>query len=605
MLVGGVSDADGSMNHFQRSITFDRQPPALPGVQLGDKSSTSNRRRSRLVQARSGSVLILTLVVVAMLTLGAAAFFERMFAEHQAERAHGQQLQASQLADSGVEYMKVLLSRDPQQIQDAGGLYANPSLFQGIVVNDDPMADFRGRVTLFAPELTADGYFGGIRYGLENESARLNLNTVLLADTVKEGNAKTILMGLPGMTEMIAEAILDWIDPDEEQRESGAEREYYGTLDPPYAPRNGPLGSIEELLLVRGVTPALLFGADLNRNGVIDGNEQNLANIDNADNSNGVLNRGWAAYLTVDSAEANVRPDGKPKIDLNMDKLEDLQKQLAEVLDKDQADFIIAYRQGGPYTGNDSAKPISGQTLDLTQKGNVKLSTILDLIGVKTRIAKQSSSSSGSGGSSGTQSKSKSSNDSHGSTTAQSVPSTGPSSGGGSGGDDSKNSRVVIEPAFPNDKSAMTTYLPKLMENCAVNAAPSIPGRLNINQAPRALLLGVPGFTPEMVDQIISHRDVTMGTQRPEQKYETWLLTDDVVDLKTMKQLMPLITGGGSVYRAQVAGGFFVPDGPVHRVEVLVDATKKPAIVRRRWELSDLGRGYTPEVLGAEADDAR
>ncbi len=151
----------------------------------------------------------------------------------------------------------------------------------------------------------------------------------------------------------------------------------------------------------------------------------------------------------------------------------------------------------------------------------------------------------------------------------------------------------------------MSTYLPKLMDNLAVNAAPSIPGRLNVNQAPRALLNGVPGFTPEMVDQIISHRDVTMGTQKPEQKYETWLLTDGVVDLKIMKQLMPLVTGGGSVYRAQVVGGFFVPDGPVHRVEVLVDATKKPAIVRRRWELSDLGRGYTPEVLGAEADDAK
>src|SRR5262249_22601277 len=66
--------------------------------------------------SRSASVLVLTLVVVAMLTLGAAAFFERMFAEHQAERAHGEHLQASQLADSGIEYMKVLLSRDPQQI---------------------------------------------------------------------------------------------------------------------------------------------------------------------------------------------------------------------------------------------------------------------------------------------------------------------------------------------------------------------------------------------------------------------------------------------------------------------------------------------------------
>src|SRR5712671_1773157 len=86
--------------------------------------------------SRRGSVLVLTLVVVAMLTLGAAAFFERMFAENQAERAHGQQLQASQLAESGVEYMKVLLTRDPEQVQQLGGLYNNSSLFQGVVVND-------------------------------------------------------------------------------------------------------------------------------------------------------------------------------------------------------------------------------------------------------------------------------------------------------------------------------------------------------------------------------------------------------------------------------------------------------------------------------------
>jgi type II secretory pathway component PulK len=541
-------------------------------------------------------VLVLTLVVVAMLTLGAAAFFERMFAEHQAERVHGQQLQATHLAESGVEYVKALVARDPQQIQDAGGFYNNPNLFQGVVVNDDPMPAYRGRFTILAPDMSADGYYAGVRYGLENESARLNINTVLLADSAQQGNAKKILMGLPGMTDQIADAILDWMDPDDDQRDNGAERDYYTSLDPPYAPRNGPLGSIEELLLVKGVTPALLFGADLNRNGVIDGNEQNLANIDNVDNSNGVLNRGWAAYLTVDSAEANVRADGTPKINLNMDKLDELHKQLLEVLDKDQADFIIAYRQGGPYTGNESAKPIASQTIDLTQKGNEKFSSILDLIGVKTRIAKSGSGGGpGNGGGQGNGSKSQGS--------ASRSPSAAQPLQSGGGGSDDKNSRVVIEPAFPNDKGAMATYLPKLMDNCAVNAAPAIPGRLNINQAPRALLAGVPNLTPEMVDQIISQRDVTMGTQRPEQKYETWLLTTGIVDLKTMKKLMPMVTGGGSVWRAQVAGGFFTPEGAVQRVEVLIDATKTPAVVRRHWDLRDLGRGYTPEILGAEVDD--
>ena len=51
----------------------------------------------------------------------------------------------------------------------------------------------------------------------------------------------------------------------------GAEIEYYSTVG--YSCKNGPLDTIEELLQVRGMTPELLFGADLNRNGVIDASQ--------------------------------------------------------------------------------------------------------------------------------------------------------------------------------------------------------------------------------------------------------------------------------------------------------------------------------------------
>src|SRR5690606_18535060 len=116
-----------------------------------------------------------------------------------------------------------------------------------------------------------------------------------------------LLMTLPGMTEPIADASLDWIDPDKETRLLGAERDYYSSLANPYAPRNGPLHSIEELLLVRDVTPALLFGPDLNRNALVDGSEEPYTVMETYDNSGGMLNRGWAAYLTLDSAENNLR----------------------------------------------------------------------------------------------------------------------------------------------------------------------------------------------------------------------------------------------------------------------------------------------------------
>ena len=64
----------------------------------------------------------------------------------------------------------------------------------------------------------------------------------------------------------VADAILDWIDPDDAPRPFGAEADYYQGLAVPYAPRNGVPQCLEELLLVRGVTRDLLFGADANFN---------------------------------------------------------------------------------------------------------------------------------------------------------------------------------------------------------------------------------------------------------------------------------------------------------------------------------------------------
>ena len=54
-------------------------------------------------------------------------------------------------------------------------------------------------------------------------------------------------------------AILDWLDPDETQASNdgcseGAERDDYLRLDEPYEPRNGPMESVGELRMVKGVT---------------------------------------------------------------------------------------------------------------------------------------------------------------------------------------------------------------------------------------------------------------------------------------------------------------------------------------------------------------
>lgn len=55
------------------------------------------------------------------------------------------------------------------------------------------------------------------------------------------------------------QAILDWVDPDSETRfPNGAEDDYYSRQKPAYRTANRPLASLEELRLIKGVTPEIV-----------------------------------------------------------------------------------------------------------------------------------------------------------------------------------------------------------------------------------------------------------------------------------------------------------------------------------------------------------
>ncbi len=510
---------------------------------------------------RRASVLILVLIVVAMLALAGATYFDLMFNQRRATYVHGSRIQATALCESGVEYLRDFLTRTPIEIEEAGNLFDNSNRLRGILVAPDEDPRFRGRFTVLAP-LVATELVGGVRFGLEDESARINLNSLLVADQASPGSGRGLLMALPGMTESIADAILDWLDEDDEPREFGAERDYYSTLTPPYAPANGPLETVEQLLLVKGVAPELLLGVDSTRNTMVDPGEMDPAAMSGLDEGQGTMNRGWSAYFTIYSAEKNVQPDGTQKVDINMEDLEALHTTLSTILTAEQANFIVAYRQGGPYEGPSGAgdedgggpQPAGAVEIDFRQPGRVQIGTILDLIGVQTRVVLQGESQA-----------------------------------------------TVIEAAFPESLIEMSSYLPTLMDHVSVNPDPVIPGRININQAPRTVLLGVPGLEVAVVDEIIASRVLDVRSDRPELQHETWLLTQGIVTLEEMKSLIPFLTGGGDVYRAQIVG-FFDGGGPAARVEIVLDATSDPRTLLWR-DLSHLGPGYTLQTLGAGLEE--
>jgi general secretion pathway protein K len=94
---------------------------------------------------------------------------------------------------------------------------------------------------------------------IEDLQGRFNVNN--LVDNSGKPNEDEIarfkrLLQALDLEPRLADAVVDWIDPDSDQRfPDGAEDQAYLEMDPPYRPANAPMIHPSELLLVRGVTP--------------------------------------------------------------------------------------------------------------------------------------------------------------------------------------------------------------------------------------------------------------------------------------------------------------------------------------------------------------
>lgn len=477
----------------------------------------ANTGRARLGEHR-GAVLLVVVVVVAMLSLAGLSFVSTVQTQRKAMRVESDRLQLAAAVASGIEAIKAFCELSGRQQNEAGGAWDNASLFRDIPLIDDKTLRLRPAFRVACPR-TPDDPSAGLRFGTENESARLNLGALVRWDEKEPGAGRRALMSLPGMTEAVADSILDWVDPDGTPRPFGAEADYYEGLGVPYAPRNGTPQCLEELLLVRGVTRQMLFGGD-------------------AGSSN---RQPWAELLTVASAERNESFDGRPRIYLNQENLADLQRRLAGVFDRRQVDFILAYRQFGPYGGDRAPTSGASVTINPSQPPRFRFESPLDLIGAKVMI---------------------------------------PAAPGAN-----EKTAVVLGSPWSREASALREDLPKLMDWTTTEPGPVISGRVNVNLAPRPVLLAVPTMDSALVERILAARTMRATADDPARRHPAWLLTEGLVDLPRMKALLPYLTAGGDVHRALVTGFFEDTDRSI-LAEVVIDATVRPArqiYYKERW----------------------
>ena len=156
----------------------------------------------------------------------------------------------------------------------------------GDTMPGDAVSIGEGGVWLIRPNFDDDELRA---WGIVDEASKLDLNTA----------SREQLMALPHMTANLASAIIDWRDADETVSEEGAESDYYLSLDSPYQAKNADFETVEELLLVRGMTALELYGEDANRNGILDENEDDGDTRLPPDDQDGELDRGLIDFVTV------------------------------------------------------------------------------------------------------------------------------------------------------------------------------------------------------------------------------------------------------------------------------------------------------------------
>ena len=162
----------------------------------------------------------------------------------------------------------------------------------------------------------------GYSFGIVAETSKLNLNIA----------TPDMLLKLPNMTSDVAASIKAWRDPASVLTPEGAESDYYLSLPDPYNCKNSLFETVEELFLVKGVTATLLFGQDVNRNGVLDSAETGLPASAGAQLGTGRPDSGLYNFLTVYGVEPNTSADGAARVNLNNASLQALSSVLQQAL---------------------------------------------------------------------------------------------------------------------------------------------------------------------------------------------------------------------------------------------------------------------------------
>lgn len=259
-----------------------------------------------------GIALLIVLWVMTVITVMAFSFTVMTRAESYGTLAFKEQTEKRLLAEAGIE-------RGIMEI-----IYRSVNRNQTTVLPG---------MEAWKPDGTAyafDTGNGGYAVRIINESGKISLNGLTDASGVVLKKLLTARGIANEHADIIVDSLLDWKDADDLHRLSGAESDYYLSLAKPYKAANREFEAVEELILVKGITPEILYGTD--------------------------TTTGIIPFLTVHGKTARIDINAAPK-------------ELLEALpgmDAAAVDRIITFRNASEIRGDTAVRDLLGAVYPLT-----------------------------------------------------------------------------------------------------------------------------------------------------------------------------------------------------------------------------------------------
>lgn len=265
-----------------------------------------------------GMALLITIMVLALMVVITIQYHKIIWQKYSASHTRKVATQLKAIAGSAVQIGCALLQED-------GRVNSVDSLLDPWAIAQDE--DFRGIFPSGTMHLSVADLSG--RLQINNLAAKKGGQSTKSAGQGKnlENGPQAILLRLllsgafaltdEAQARQVVDALVDWLDADDRESDHGAENSYYRSLDPSYSCKNGPIEYIEELLLVKGMTPQLLFGTG--------------------------TTKALADYLTVFGDDGKININTAPRL---------LIKSLDPLIGEDLLDRLDSYRRDAKHAEN-------------------------------------------------------------------------------------------------------------------------------------------------------------------------------------------------------------------------------------------------------------